>query len=508
MFPRAEAWIYRHVRTMVSASTIVVLLLVIFLSLRETGRVDALIVDGKTMAQEVEGMAVSPLLSYQGRLVNPTTGAPMADGSYTFTFRIYNVESGGAELWTELKDITVTNGLFSHQLGSVTPLPSSIFTGQNLWLGIKVNTDAEATPRQRLVPVAYAMYSDNADRLDGQDSAFFRNATNVNAGTLAETRVDAAITRDSEVISLVTAADGTGSTLDADLLDGQDSAFFRNATNLNAGTLAEARVDAAITRDSEVMGLVTAADGTGSTLDADLLDGLNSSAFAPVNHNHDPLYVNTVGPDSISAKIANAAVFTVTQTDSGNGIYASTVSVDPGEAAIRGVAGATGPAGNGVSGVWGTSASGRGVTGSSNTDDGVFGFSSSGTGVDGQSLTGIGVRAFSSSGTALQVDGPAVFNGTISNPFVPIALGFINADGTKGVGSANVSSVWNAANLRYEITISGQSYFFNTFVTNVTPICAAHTARTSSVSGKLLIFVYNSAGTVVQCDFQFVTYKP
>ena len=36
--------------------------------------------------------------------------------------------------------------------------------------------------------------------------------------------------------------DGTGSGLDADLLDGQDSTFFCNATNINAGTLAEARL--------------------------------------------------------------------------------------------------------------------------------------------------------------------------------------------------------------------------------------------------------------------------
>lgn len=36
--------------------------------------------------------------------------------------------------------------------------------------------------------------------------------------------------------------DGAGSGLDADLLDGQDSPFFRNATNINAGTLAEARL--------------------------------------------------------------------------------------------------------------------------------------------------------------------------------------------------------------------------------------------------------------------------
>jgi Chaperone of endosialidase len=36
--------------------------------------------------------------------------------------------------------------------------------------------------------------------------------------------------------------DGTGSTLDADLLDGQEGSFYRNAGNLNAGTIASARL--------------------------------------------------------------------------------------------------------------------------------------------------------------------------------------------------------------------------------------------------------------------------
>jgi len=43
--------------------------------------------------------------------------------------------------------------------------------------------------------------------------------------------------------------------------------------------VAEARIAAALARDSEVFGIVTAADGSGSGLDADLLDGQSSGAF-------------------------------------------------------------------------------------------------------------------------------------------------------------------------------------------------------------------------------------
>lgn len=129
-------------------------------------------------APAADSAAITPVISYQGRLLNPTTGAPQ-NGTFTFVFRLYNVAEGGTALWTETKDIVVSNGLFTTLLGDVTALPTSIFDGQNLWLGVKVGTDAEATPRQRIAATPYALYSDNADRLDGLDSAAFATASHI-----------------------------------------------------------------------------------------------------------------------------------------------------------------------------------------------------------------------------------------------------------------------------------------------------------------------------------------
>ena len=100
---------------------------------------------------------VVPLLQYQGRLTDPDTGEPVADGSHTMTFRLYETASGGSELWTETEDISVQNGVFSTLLGDQTPLDQDLFNGRELWLGIKVGADVEATPRQRVLPVAYAL---------------------------------------------------------------------------------------------------------------------------------------------------------------------------------------------------------------------------------------------------------------------------------------------------------------------------------------------------------------
>ena len=94
---------------------------------------------------------------------------------------------------------------------------------------------------------------------------------------------------------------------DADTLDGLDSIDFALAghnhdaayapivhihagEDITSGTVADARIDAAITRDSEVFGIVLAVDGIGSGLDADLLDGVEGSGYALAGHDHSGVY--------------------------------------------------------------------------------------------------------------------------------------------------------------------------------------------------------------------------
>jgi hypothetical protein len=98
--------------------------------------------------------AVPQLISYQGQL-NDQAGVPV-NATVSFIFSIYDVASGGTALWTEAQTLPVTNGIFNVQLGAVTPLPSSVFTRDVLYLGIKAGADAEMAPRQRLTSGAFA----------------------------------------------------------------------------------------------------------------------------------------------------------------------------------------------------------------------------------------------------------------------------------------------------------------------------------------------------------------
>src|SRR5688500_14985319 len=87
-----------------------------------------------------------------------------------------------------------------------------------------------------------------------------------------------------------------GTVADSQLLDGMDSTDFattghnhaglyapashtHSGNDITTGTVAEVVIAAAIARDAEVMGIILANDGSGSGLDADLLDGQSGSFY-------------------------------------------------------------------------------------------------------------------------------------------------------------------------------------------------------------------------------------
>ncbi|UCF05898.1 MAG: hypothetical protein JSV33_02350, partial [bacterium] len=65
---------------------------------------------------------LSNVLNYQGVLTD-AGGTAVPDGSYQITFRLYNVLSGGSDIWEETHaNVQVTKGIFNVMLGSVMAL--------------------------------------------------------------------------------------------------------------------------------------------------------------------------------------------------------------------------------------------------------------------------------------------------------------------------------------------------------------------------------------------------
>ena len=101
---------------------------------------------------------------------------------------------------------------------------------------------------------------------------------------------------------------------------------------------------------------------------------------------------------------------------------------------------------------------------------------------------------------------PAKINGT-GGANLPIAYGYCHSNGTTHGGTSNVSCSWNAGLGRYEITISGENYFYTDYVTTVTPI-SSYIPSVGSISGMITIdFIDDDGATGKQTDFGFVTYK-
>jgi len=110
--------------------------------------------------------AFAQLLSIQG-VARDSEGQSLSDGSYTFTFRLYDAETGGTRKWTEIQALVVTNGVFSANLGAVTSMSGLDFKVE-YWLSIEIGTNGELTPRSKLTLTPYAAMA----KLDGTTNVF------------------------------------------------------------------------------------------------------------------------------------------------------------------------------------------------------------------------------------------------------------------------------------------------------------------------------------------------
>lgn len=97
-------------------------------------------------------------INYQG-VLKDNAGVTVADGDYNITFKLYDVNVDGTELWTETKTVNVVDGIINTKLGSVTPL--TLPFNAAYWLGVTIAAGSELTPRVELSSVPYSFMSMN-----------------------------------------------------------------------------------------------------------------------------------------------------------------------------------------------------------------------------------------------------------------------------------------------------------------------------------------------------------
>lgn len=228
----------------------------------------------------VQAAPPSPVISFQGRLLDPVTGLAKPDGAYSATFQLYHAASGGSALWTETKFVTVANGFFTTLLGDTTTLDPANFDQYNIWLGITLPGDAEMVPRHR---ISYAPYSITALTLGGVASyQFVRSDTwgTLSANSAANPALAITQTTDQPALTATSQANSSG---EAALkgIAGSASASTINSAAAVLGTSSNYR---------GVIGVSTNADGvfgwstSQSGVNGQSLDGYGLNAYSSTNH--------------------------------------------------------------------------------------------------------------------------------------------------------------------------------------------------------------------------------
>jgi hypothetical protein len=151
-------------------------------------------------------------IDYQGKALD-SSGNPLAPSTptnYTMIFRIYNAQTGGSSLWTEQQTVTVSNGLFSVQLGAGIAYlsepnnsgagPTACFTSTNAtgsvvtpntrYLGVTVvippataANAGEITPRLAFLTAPFAYAASHAGAADSVSGVVTATAGSTFAGS-------------------------------------------------------------------------------------------------------------------------------------------------------------------------------------------------------------------------------------------------------------------------------------------------------------------------------------
>jgi hypothetical protein len=150
-------------------------------------------------------------------------------------------------------------------------------------------------PLNASTELADSYLSANVPLLDAATNAF---ATNMTVGGTLGVTGNATFSGTLTIggnAPMTTANDGAGSLYDADLLDGQEGAYYLAAAAYTA---------------ADVLAKLLTVDGTGSGLDADLLDGQSSAYYAAASSlsNYLPLAGGTMTGTLIAKKAYTASV--------------------------------------------------------------------------------------------------------------------------------------------------------------------------------------------------------
>jgi parallel beta-helix repeat protein len=188
----------------------------------------------------------------------------------------------------------VQQGVFSVELGgTANPFPLGLYE-QPLWMSLEVGSDGEMSPRRPITSTGFAFKADDANTLEGvsastldqsahvSDTANPHNVTAAQVGAADAGTLASHISNTSNPHSVTAAQTGAASSVDFTKHTLNSAAHHLRYTDIEAIAAMGVKKDTnALNHDkysnSNAVAAILAADGAGSSLDADLVDGLQAS---------------------------------------------------------------------------------------------------------------------------------------------------------------------------------------------------------------------------------------
>ena len=524
--------------------------------------------------------AVPGKITYQGKLAN-ADGTPVADGIYSLYFRIYDVASGGTALWEENQSVSVVNGIYNVFLPSdpvSNPFPEDLLNNSTIYLGITVEADSEMAPRQEITSCFYALKAGDTDSISGQtlsdldDTYVNENQENsitssmivdstigsadlgansvgsseiasgaVGSDEIADNSVSASDLQDGAALAEILDDDGSGSLLDADLLDGHDIADFvlhggdygRSgvADNLYEGT---STLSSKYVNEGQVNSITGSMIVNGTVTSADVRDNsLTSADLATNSVGSSEIASRAVGPNEIawsinySGKDSNGGLISLTNESDGTpgnipaGILGSAAG-SPNGSRIVGVLGATPQMGSNPAlsrlpptriGVAGSATEGYGVAGVSTGGRGIFAYSSGDDALYAKTDASDKHAGYFNTDKGSGLNGAALYARSFNTTNDGIAFWAENAHNTSTDATAVLSNAGSGPLLKgfggnggedeFRFDNDGTLHLYNgdhTETVQITP------SEHGSVDGGQIIFKNNIGKTTVEVDGDFNDY--
>jgi hypothetical protein len=108
---------------------------------------------------------VPATVSFTARLVDEKSGK-VVSGGHMLEFELFDAETGGSAVWNETHDVTPEkDGMVYIDLGTTTPLDSTVLNGKKLFLQVTLDGTA-MDPRISLDSVPYAIRASTANNAD------------------------------------------------------------------------------------------------------------------------------------------------------------------------------------------------------------------------------------------------------------------------------------------------------------------------------------------------------